>query len=182
MLADVQPRARVAAHRGENAPSGTAGVRGGGGRGDLARVGERREVRGVVGGGVKALPQQRQGLGAVQRPGVDPGAPQRRGDLLAQAQALDRRLAVHRPRDAAARAGGQGAQLLAGLVEHRAVGHHDPPAGQHGGLLGAGGRPHRLLGGGQQPPPRPRERVVAIGAVLAARDPRRLPVGARAHR
>ena len=179
--AGCSPMSRRAIGSPHTAPStsiaGAAGGLGRGGGGDLAGVGQRLEVGGVVGGGVQALPQQRQRLGAVQRPRLDPGAPQRGVDLVAQPQALDGCLPVHRPRHAAAGSGGQCAQLLAGVLEHRAVGHDDPPAREHGGLLGACGRPHRLLGGGEQPPPRPRELVVTFGAVLAAGDAGGVAVG-----
>ena len=70
--------------------------------GDLARVGEPLEELlllrfGELGGGVKALPQQRERLGAVEQPRVDPRAAQDRVDLLGEPLALDRGLQVRLP-------------------------------------------------------------------------------------
>ena len=45
--------------------------------GDADRVGEQVEVGQLGGGGVKALPQQRERLDAVEQVGLDPGAGER---------------------------------------------------------------------------------------------------------
>ena len=67
--------ARRAADGVEDPVADLGGLLGAGGGGDLAGVGERREVGELGGGGVQALPQQRHCLRAVEQPGVDPAAP-----------------------------------------------------------------------------------------------------------
>ena len=106
---------------------------------------------------MKPLPQQRERPGAIQQPGVDPGAAKPGVDLLGQPQALDRRVAVGPPRRPPARAGDQLVQLRAGVVDHRPIRDRDPPAGGDRGLLGSRGGDHRLGGRAQQPLARPRE-------------------------
>ena len=138
-------------------------------RSDADRVGELVEVGELGGGGVKALPQQRERLHAVEQVGLDPGAGERRLDLPGQLQALDRgwwcaaQLVLPRARLAAWRSCSRGVSA-AGWI-----GDRDPPAGGDGGLLGAGGRDHGLCQTGQEPPARRGELTVAGGGVLLAR-------------
>ena len=85
------------------------------------------------------------------------------------------RWVAHRVRPRAP--GGQRAQLLAAVFDHRAVGDRDPPAGQHRRLLGAGGGDHRLPVAASS-----RSRARASSGLPSARswaagDPGRLAVG-----
>ena len=70
-----------------------------------------------------------------------------------------------------------GAQLLAAVVDHRPVGHHDPPPRRDRRLLSPGGRPDRLAGCGHQPPARGGQVGPAGELVARRRDLTRANVG-----
>ena len=81
------------------------------------------------------------------------------------------------PQRPAAGAGPARAQLLAAVVDHRPVGHDDPPPRRDRRLLGTGGRADRLAGGGHQPPARGGEVGLAGELVARRRDLGRANVG-----
>ena len=94
VLACVDPAgAAIAARADQSMPDGGSPFERGGVR-DLAGGGERAEVALVLRCRVKALPQERERLRAVERVGVDAGRAQRGLDLRGDAVAVGCRFAV----------------------------------------------------------------------------------------
>ena len=130
-------------------------------------AGVRRGVQVALGicRGVEPLPQQRERLRTVEQIGLDAGGAQRGLDLRRDARALDRRVAMRRPRHPPSRARRERSQLFTRGLEPRQVGDRDPPAGGDGRLLGAGGGEHGLGRRLEQPPASVRERMTASGTI-----------------
>ena len=135
VLPGVDPRGRTVAQRTQHAVALLCGRVGCGRCSDADRVGEQVEVGGL-GGGVNALPQQRERLHAVEEVGLDPGAGERGLDLPGQLHAPDRRGVVRCPAGLPPGTHHRVPKLLArGFRSGGLVGDRDPPARGDGGLL-----------------------------------------------
>ena len=132
---------------------------------------------GELGGGVKTLPQQREGLSSLQQPGVDPRAAQNRVNLVGESLALDCSLYVGPPQSPSAGGGPGRMQLLAAVVDDRLVGHDDPPPRRHRRLLGTGGRADGLSRCRHEPPASGSELGLAGELIARGSDLGRASVG-----
>ena len=182
VLADVDRGSRTPADRPEDAVTNLRRLLEAGRVRDLARCRELLEqslllVFCELGGGVKTLPQQREGLGAIEQPGVDASAAQHGLDLADQPRTLDCRVAMRLQQRAASGPGRHRAKLLTAVVDDGAVRDEHPPPCCDCRLLGTGRGADRLARGGHQPQTRGGERRLPGEPVTSGGDLRRPDIG-----